>query len=342
MIALFLLINVDARVTKVSGKVEAAAAGGAYAAVPVGTTIAEGGRVRTGEKSEAVLQMSDGSQVKLSERGEMLVAAIKQTETAKTSVVLFFGRLWAKVAKAATPSASFEVVTPTAVAGVRGTEFTTAAGEDGNTRVQVDEGSVGVDNDSKDVSVGAGQAADANADAVGQPKKEAAPDWNKWQRDRRDNLQKNGETLARGAKARVEAKHREIARLNAEQKKLKERYKAAPEDERAGITKQLQKNATRLQELGVRAEGQFGQFEHWGELADDPSFGDSFIGSGFVRSELKRMRALHREFQEMIAEGTDLSMKGMEKMIDDMRDNRQTLPDRNKKGSVDDMFNEGK
>src|SRR4029079_8317578 len=144
----------------------------------------------------------------------------------------------------------------------------------------------------------------------------------------RDNLQKNGDGIARGAKARVEARRREIERLNGEQKKLKERYKAASEDERPGIKKQLQKNAARLAELGVRAEGQFGQFEHWGELAEDPDFGAKFLGAGFVRSELKRMRALHAEFQQMIAEGTDLSMKGMEKAIDDMRDGKKTLPDR--------------
>ena len=129
----------------------------------------EGSRVRTGPSSEATLRFSDGSQVKVSERSSMLVSHVSnRRKRARSVVVLFCGRLWAKITKHG-GEAAFDVATPNAVAGVRGTQFTTTVADDGSARVQVDEGTVAVSNDDKSKSVSAGQGAEAMDTGVRSP-----------------------------------------------------------------------------------------------------------------------------------------------------------------------------
>jgi hypothetical protein len=50
------------------------------------------------------------------------------------------------------------------------------------------------------------------------------------------------------------------------------------------------------------------------------------------------LKKVHATFDALIAEGTDLSMKGMEKMLDDMHKGKPTIKD--DKGSAKDLFDE--
>ncbi len=314
LLAMTLLTGVEATLVSLRGSVEVALPGTPYRSGKEGEVLGEGSRVRTGAQSEAMLRLDDGSTLKLRERGEMQVAAVKRPESTKTAMVLFFGRLWSKVTKSG--SDHFDVVTPTTTAGVRGTEFTTAVADDGSTRVDVGEGSVAVDNEDEKATVGAGQGVESSGTDVSAPHKSTAGDWDKWSAEKRTNLQKNGETIARGQKAKIDKRRAEVERLSKRQKELKEEYREADEPRRAEIKRELQRNAERLGELGVRAASQFGQFEHWGELAEDPEFGAKFMGAGFVRSELKRMRAVRVDLERMIAEGTDIGGRLAEGSVD--------------------------
>jgi hypothetical protein len=203
--------------------------------------------------------------------------------------------------------------------------------------VTVHEGNVAVDNEKKQVSVSAGQQADANASAVDAPKSKSDTDWKQWNDEKRQNLQKNGEAIAKDTNASIEARRSEAQKLFERQKALKDEYPNANDQRKAEIKAEMQKNGARLAELGVRAAGQFGAFEHWGELADDPEFGAKFMGSGYVRSELKRLRKVKENFDKMIAEGTDMSVKSLEKMMDDMGGGKKTIKDK-KGSSKDDLF----
>jgi len=100
------------------------------------TRLAAGDELRTARASTADIYMDDGSRVKLAP-----LSAFKMTAENKDSVSLglYFGRVRSWVKKF---SKKFEVRTPSAVCAVRGTDFMVSADADGNSRVEVYEGSV--------------------------------------------------------------------------------------------------------------------------------------------------------------------------------------------------------
>ncbi len=108
-----------------------------------GSAIAAGESVATGKGATAVIELPDGSRLKLRESGKLAVT-LPGAKSPATEVSLSFGSVFAKVAKRF--DQQFSVRTPTAVAAVRGTEFFTAYGRaKGKARdlwVCVNEGSV--------------------------------------------------------------------------------------------------------------------------------------------------------------------------------------------------------
>ncbi|BAS26913.1 FecR family protein [Limnochorda pilosa] len=88
-------------------------------------------------------------------RGEEGVPAFR-------AALLRVGALWAEVASRVSRVLRFEIATPTAVAGVRGTQFRLEVDEDGGTRLLVREGLVELATPSGKVLVGAGEEASTN------------------------------------------------------------------------------------------------------------------------------------------------------------------------------------
>ncbi len=98
--------------------------------------LADGEDIRTGRASTVEIFMEDGSKVKLAPLSEF-----KMTSESKSAVSLglYFGRVRSWVKKF---SRKFEVRTPSAVCAVRGTDFMVSADAEGNSRVEVYDGSV--------------------------------------------------------------------------------------------------------------------------------------------------------------------------------------------------------
>jgi hypothetical protein len=95
-----------------------------------------GDELRTARASTVELMMDDGSRVKVAP-----VSLFKLTSEGKDAVSLglYFGRVRSWVKKF---SKKFEVRTPSAVCAVRGTDFMVASDQEGNSRLEVYEGSV--------------------------------------------------------------------------------------------------------------------------------------------------------------------------------------------------------
>ena len=111
----------------------------------VGDAVAPGARLSSGPSGRAFVEFGDGSELRLRPDTSILLSGKAREERKKTSVLLFFGRVWSKVARAVGgDEPSYEVGTANAVCGVRGTEFETAVADDGAIRVTVTEGKVGV------------------------------------------------------------------------------------------------------------------------------------------------------------------------------------------------------
>jgi len=100
------------------------------------TPLKPGDEMRTARASTVEIYMDDGSKIKLAP-----LSAFKMSGEDKESVSLglYFGRVRSWVKKF---SKKFEVRTPSAVCAVRGTDFMVSADADGNSRVEVYEGSV--------------------------------------------------------------------------------------------------------------------------------------------------------------------------------------------------------
>jgi hypothetical protein len=134
-----------ARLAFASGDVTVESKGGGRLA-KAGAPLADGDAVSTAEGATAVVELADGSRLKLRESSR-LVLKLPAARSPLTEMLLSFGSVFAKVAKQH-PGAEFHVRTPTAVAAVRGTQFFTAYGrENGKARdlwVCVNEGAVDV------------------------------------------------------------------------------------------------------------------------------------------------------------------------------------------------------
>ncbi|MDI3280621.1 MAG: FecR family protein [Bacillota bacterium] len=110
-------------------------------------------RIRTGRDSQLELSFPDRSKVLVGPQTDL---TIQDLTPAKVRLQLSLGRLWLFVRPIAVPCARFEVETPAAVIGVRGTVFSVSVQPEGTTRVSVASGQVEVQSLAQVVAVPAG------------------------------------------------------------------------------------------------------------------------------------------------------------------------------------------
>lgn len=131
---------------------------------PLGDTehVLAGYMVRTGADGDVTLNWVDGTRIRLGPDTSIRVRKATLNTSTKESTSLFdldTGRIWVRVLSALGGKTKFEVRTPTATAGVRGTIFTVAVDETGATSVAVYEGEVAVDAEGRTTGVTSGQQA---------------------------------------------------------------------------------------------------------------------------------------------------------------------------------------
>ena len=117
-----------AKLTHVKGDVTVEA-GGTGRLAKAGTAVPSGASVATARGATALLELPDGSRLKLRESSRLKVN-LPGPRSAVTEAVLSMGGVFARVVKRP-PGAEFRVRAGTAVAAVRGTEFFTAFGRPG-------------------------------------------------------------------------------------------------------------------------------------------------------------------------------------------------------------------
>lgn len=103
--------------------------------------------VRTGESAGALLHWADGTRLQAGAETtlKVLECRLNQRTNAGLSLLeLDVGRIFVRVMRSLSADSKFEVRTPTATAGVRGTTFSVEVGADGSTEILVYEGDVEV------------------------------------------------------------------------------------------------------------------------------------------------------------------------------------------------------
>jgi hypothetical protein len=138
---------------------------------PIGDAehVLAGYMVRTGTEGDVTLNWVDGSRLRLAPETTIRVRKAALNTNTKQSTSLFdldTGRIWVRVLSALGGKTKFEVRTPTATAGVRGTVFSVAVDESGHTSVAVYEGEVEVDTEAGTASVTPGQQASVEGEVA--------------------------------------------------------------------------------------------------------------------------------------------------------------------------------
>ena len=150
---------------------------------PLGDTehVLAGYMVRTGTDGAVTLNWVDGSRIRLAPETSIRVRKCSLNTNTKQTTSLFdldVGRIWVRVLSALGGKTKFEVRTPTATAGVRGTVFSVAVDEAGQTSVAVFEGEVAVETDGGSATVAPGQQATVAGNAAQvSPQPEAVVEW---------------------------------------------------------------------------------------------------------------------------------------------------------------------
>lgn len=322
----------EVRLEAAKGIVEARpTAGDEYRAIKVGEGLPSGARLRTGASSSATLRFADGTESRLGPSTEI---SVRTRGSEKSSIALFFGRLWSKVVKKTGGGSSYEVRSANAAAGVRGTEFEVGVALDGSTRVIVAEGEVAVgDGETRPRPVEHGRMVEASGRGkLG--KVEPAPkdpDWDGWFSARAKEMEKRGLEVAKSLSGRLNRRKAQLERLVSQQRGLRaeivslEKQKKQGKDVQRQLErklKELERVTERLDSMQQRLQGAFALFERWGGAAKSGRLSD-----GEAISKLAvDMQKIAADFADMIEEGTDLSIEGMEEMMDDMKDGKGMEP----------------
>lgn len=145
-----------------------------------GTQLQAGHRLRSNHLGSATLLLADGSRLLLLNHSELrLVTAERQTSGAlHLRIELLRGRLENAVHPLREHGGRFEILTPSAVTAVRGTEFRVSSDTLGVTRTEVLDGAVELGNSAGQVNLHAGTGSLARAGHAPQPPRAllAAPD----------------------------------------------------------------------------------------------------------------------------------------------------------------------
>jgi hypothetical protein len=297
-----------------------------------------GDTIRTGEDGEGAIAYIDRSLLKIHSNTRITLNTFVSPVEKKNSVLLFFGRIWNKVSRKVLRRKAFEVQTPTAVCGVRGTEFETASYEDGTMIVRVDSGEISVDNETNRSTLSSNQGAQLSFDTKEiKTESDFKPEWERAQRNARENLFADGERYGGYVHSEIHKRRDHLRSLVDKANKLSEEKERclslAKEAKTRGdeidyessiskgkkINKEIKELNRKIAFYGRRLECHFGLFSHYGYLAKHPEFSKKFHGKEFILKELDNIEMIHAEFNAMIEEGMKMSMEDMEDLMDEMR-----------------------
>ncbi|KAB2954256.1 FecR domain-containing protein [Heliorestis acidaminivorans] len=110
-----------------------------------GMTLQSGDRIITNKDGLAELSFLNGSVSRIAPNSQIEISQLSSTATRDITILhTNRGEVWSKVPESTKQYFRFEVNTPSAVAGVRGTGFMVRVGDLGDTSVRVYEGIVGL------------------------------------------------------------------------------------------------------------------------------------------------------------------------------------------------------
>jgi hypothetical protein len=141
----------QATVVAVAGTVNVVQAGSAETKLAVGSVVYEGNQINTDKNSFVTFALPDDSRVSVPSNSQVSLSKLRMTKYVKsprTLIKLVQGRVESKVSPLSNNKGRFEVSSPLAIAGVRGTHFRVGVNDNGIAN-EVLEGGVAVGNKEK-------------------------------------------------------------------------------------------------------------------------------------------------------------------------------------------------
>lgn len=205
-------------VDEVRGSVKVTTAEGKVRAVGLGVFLFSGDIVDTGRDGFIRIIMNGGTVLELRPQTRIHICDSRTTKNGNSAVVVYLGRIWSWVAGGTSGETTFEAHTPSAVAGVRGTEFSLAVGIDGSTRVGVDEGTVSLEGETNQVMVSRNYESEVEWSGRARlPRlyQRGEEEWKKWGEARQEFLIKNAEKILPWMLAEVKRSRENLRDLRA-------------------------------------------------------------------------------------------------------------------------------
>ncbi|MDY7573400.1 FecR domain-containing protein [Actimicrobium sp. CCI2.3] len=137
----------EARVIMVSGKVTAMGTDKQSVKLKVGSQLTEGMQIETASNSFLTLGLSDASRVSLPSNTRIRLSVLRMaryTRSPRTEITILGGKVESQISPLAPSMGRFEIRTPLAMAGVRGTYFRVGLLADGTTATELLSGAVEV------------------------------------------------------------------------------------------------------------------------------------------------------------------------------------------------------
>ncbi len=322
------------------------------------TDVFFGDTITTGDESQGLITLVDDSVIRIHANSKIVLNTMISPVEKKHSVLLFFGKLWNKISKKALRKKVFEVQTPTAVCGVRGTDFETASYEDGTMQVRVISGQVEVDNEVTRETLASNQGTQVSFEQKEiRVESDFQPDWDQDQASSRERLLGDGEKYGTYVhddiyrrKDHLKALVERASDLSAAKEQLKQKAAQAQEN---GDTEAYESYLAEIEKInheqrelnekiayyGRRLECQFGLFSRYGDLAKDPEISKRFKGREYILNQLDDIESIYAEFNAMIEEGMKMSMQDMDDLMDEMRDKMKTFKEKGGKSSLFEEMN---
>ncbi len=169
--------------------------------------------VLTGDKASCVVLFRDRSTVKLNSDTKILLSKVNVKSGDRKGLGVLKGGVFISVFRKSGKSNSFHAFSPTAVAGVRGTQFSINVADDGSTRCSVQEGSVAFGNEKKSAVVNQnnyGEVETGKSANTGTINRNAVEEDEVWRKKRNIEISRNPS----GSMNKLEREAREVKQQN--------------------------------------------------------------------------------------------------------------------------------
>lgn len=156
--------------------------------VKIGQKLIENTVITTSQKSSVTIKLMNSSLIELKENSRIV---LNKELLEKSSASLLQGSAKFKMAKIIKKDAEFNVYTPTAVVGVRGTEYELGVAPDGSLAINMDEGEVVLKNDKDQTTLKKDESAMASLEGEPITKKEESIDIDNLNKTKQEEIKKN-------------------------------------------------------------------------------------------------------------------------------------------------------